>query len=838
MASIKTRVNEEIDEINKLKLQDKHGSVEDVLLALRFHDDVSHIHYPVDTDYIKRVWDDIAAEYKFDKKVEIVQVRQDEVKQDRKIVFAHHRAAGDGLMLSSGIRDFKLLFPDIKINVDSNQPWIWENNPYIDRSLKKGDEGVEYYKVGYPAVGYANNTYIHFTHMFLLDMIAVADLHSRLPLALGEFCSAFSNGEVGDPCLGKPHKNSESKEPFISLVSKYSGFCKEFSRQRGDIHLSEEEKNNNMIKNIYGVDKYWVIAPGGKRDGTTKIWDWRRFQDVIKHFDGRIKFVTIGRSDHIIEKLDNIIDLTDKTKEVRELVPLVYHAEGCVSGPSFLMHLAAAMPPKKGSSRKPCVVILGGREPTSWVHYANQQVLHTTGAFSCCDNGGCWKSRTHPLPKDPDHNNSLCRFPTEVNGRTIQGCMDTISSADVIRGIEKYYEGDLYKFDKVDRVAPVLTPTVKEIDTKVWVPHKDKEINMVGNLNTAGGGEQSLLKIAEVFREAGWKVNLFPWGSVHKNYSGVDVMPCSFKQDDGVTMADTMTPDAPLLFYGNDCVSDFIEHAQLIVDKCSALIVGINYMLGHFKNSKLSEWLIKSHKLKAVIFQNEEKREEWDRQVIGFEDTKRIVLFGAIDIDKFYEVCTTPRKDKDDLVILKHCVADYRKYITKESYGKGDKVHVWQKNLDKDLDVKFYKRLLKGTANTRFEFMEAHSELEREFKNNPRMVFHKWDSMPVTEFLSRGHIYLYRTSNLWRDQYPRTVAEALAAGLPVLTEPRDGTRDRVVHGDTGFYCVDYDGYLYAIKLLQRKEKYRQQMGIYAKDWARDNLNPRRWIKIIEEILND
>ena len=129
-------------------------------------------------------------------------------------------------MFSSSIRDFKLLFPDITINVDSNQSWIWENNPYIDRSLKKGDGGVEYYSVGYPAVGYANNTYVHFTQMFLLDMIAVADLHHRLPLSLGEFCSTFSNGEVGDPCLGKPHKNPDSKEPFISLVNKYAGFCK------------------------------------------------------------------------------------------------------------------------------------------------------------------------------------------------------------------------------------------------------------------------------------------------------------------------------------------------------------------------------------------------------------------------------------------------------------------------------------------------------------------------------------------------------------------------------------------------------------------------------------
>ena len=116
------------------------------------------------------------------------------------------------------------------------------------------------------------------------------------------------------------------------------------------------------------------------------------------------------------------------------------------------------------------------------------------------------------------------------------------------------------------------------------------------------------------------------------------------------------------------------------------------------------------------------------------------------------------------------------------------------------------------------------------------MVFHKWDSIKVTEFLARGHIYLYRTSNKWRDQYPRVVAEALAAGLPVLTEPRDGTNDRVINGDTGLHCIDYDMFLDAVKKLRRKEKYRQAMGQHAKDWARVSLDPRLWVETLDQLF--
>lgn len=846
MGGIKERLIEDAKEIEMEKLG-PHGKVTYSLLALKFEDGHSHIRYPEDDDQTHEFWKDIAEEKKFDVQVKVREVVREvidgengkEYKKDRKIVFGHHRSAGDSLMFSAGIRDFKLLFPEITIGVDNNQSWIWENNPYVDRSLKKTDPDVEHYNVGYPAIASVNNTYVHFTQMFLLDMIAIADLNYKLPISLGEFCSAFSNGEIGDPDLGNKAKNQNAREPFISIRNKYRDFGEKFCRMRGDLHMSDEERKYNLIKETYGIEKYWVIAPGGKRDGTAKIWDWRKFQEVIDHFDGRIKFVVIGTSDLLVEKLRNVIDLTDKFSNLRGLVPLVYHSEGCVSGPSLLLHLAAAVPPKRGRVRKPCVGILGGREPSAWTWYCTHQILHMNAAYSCCESGGCWYGRIHPLPKDPENNKNLCKLPIKSDGRTVQSCMEAISSEDVIRAIEKYYQGDLYTLEKKEKPITYETST-----TTVSVPTTSvsstisKEINILGNLNTAGGGEQSMLMIVKVLRRAGWKANVFPWGSVHKNYQNEELMPCSFINDKGEEMAKVMTSGIPLLFYGNDCVEDFVKYAEGIVARSSHLIVGINYTLGHLKDPRLSSWLSKTDKLQAVIFQNEEKRDEWDRQVVGFEKTKRYVMFGAIDIDAFYETCAIERENNGPLVVLKHCVADYRKYVTEESHNKGEKIHVWQKNMDKELDIKFYSRILKSTKNITFEFMEAHDELEKAFKNDQRMKFHKWDSMPVPEFLSRGHVYLYRTSNLWRDQYPRVVAEALAVGLPVLTEPRDGTKDRVVYGNTGFYFVDFDGCLYALKLLERKDKYRKQMGMYAKDWAKRNLDPRRWVNVVEEVISN
>ena len=737
----------------------------------------------------------------------------------RKIIFKHGRALGDALMFTCGIRDFKLLFPDIEINVDSNFPALWENNPHLTRTLQQSQEGVEFYKVGYPIINNSNNSSMHFTQGFLLDMIAVADGTKSLGMSIGEFSRTFSKGSVGDYDLGV---GNIDKEPFATWKEKYDKITKQgFGRQYADIFLTEQEKSYDMIKDVYGVEKYWLIAPGGKTDCTCKIWDWRRFQKVVDHFDGLIKFVTIGKSEHVLERLDNVIDLTDKfNKDIRSLLPLTYHAEGCVSGVTFLMHLAAAMPPKRKNERKPCVSIYGGREPTSFTAYCNHQILHTNGAFDCCDNGGCWHSRVVPLGTSPSRNTRICRNPLLDNGRTIPACMNAITSDDVIRSLEKYYDGNIYSYMK---------PQKKKIEKKIEIVEKvnEKELNLLASLSSKGGGEQSALKVAEVLRESGWKINFHPWDSVHKNYIDKEICKGSFK--DG--MLENMKSGLPLLFYANDQIGPFLESAQDIVNKSSDVIIGINYI-----NSSLpkNRWLDTTNKLRAVIFQNQEKKNEFERDRIGFEHTKQIVLFGAIDLNQFLEIL--PKEKKDDLVILKHCTSDWRKYITTESAKAGEKIHLWQKNIIKEDDMKFYSRLLKDTKNTRFEFMEAHKEIADFFKNEPRMIFHKWDSIPVTEFLARGHIYLYRTSNAWRDQYPRVVAEALAAGLPVLSEPRDGTKDRMDYGNIGFHCVDYDGFLYAIKLLQRKEKYRQRMAMEAKSWAKNNLDPKKWVEVINGII--
>jgi hypothetical protein len=118
----------------------------------------------------------------------------------------------------------------------------------------------------------------------------------------------------------------------------------------------------------------------------------------------------------------------------------MYHAQGVLCPVTLSMHLAAAVEVKGGKPKhRPCVVVAGGREPPHWEAYPHHQFIHTNGALLCCDNGGCWKSRTVALgdgsTKDKPEN--LC---VDVVGQ-LPRCMDMIRASDVIRRIELYFQG-------------------------------------------------------------------------------------------------------------------------------------------------------------------------------------------------------------------------------------------------------------------------------------------------------------------------------------------------------------------------------------------------------------
>jgi ADP-heptose:LPS heptosyltransferase len=316
----------------------------------------------------------------------------------RKLILKNFQSPGDIVMLTAAVRDLHKCYSNHFItDVRTSCPHLWENNPYIT-ALDEADPKVTVLQCEYPLVHQSNHLPVHFIQGFI-DF-----LNQKLKLQIQ--ATAF----------------------------------------KGDIHISDVEKSwVSQVHEIIGQDiPFWIIVAGGKNDYTIKWWDSRRFQKIIDHFRGKILFVQVGENNHYHPNLKGGLDLRGKT-DTRQLVRLMYHAKGVLCPVTFAMHLAAAVEIKeKKPQNRPCAVIAGGREPSQWEAYPHHQYIHTNGALLCCDNGGCWKSRTIPLgdgdPKDRPEN--LC---VDVVGN-LPRCMDMITADEVIRRIELYFQGGAVKY--------------------------------------------------------------------------------------------------------------------------------------------------------------------------------------------------------------------------------------------------------------------------------------------------------------------------------------------------------------------------------------------------------
>ena len=333
----------------------------------------------------------------------------------KKIILRNHQSPGDVLMLTAALRDLHLSHPGKFVtDVDTPFPQLWQFNPHVTKL--NSEEKVEIFQMNYPIIHESNEGPYHFIHGFRLYL-----------------------------------------EEQLKLSIKATKFW-------GDIHFAPEERGwiSMVHQHFTGWDTpFWLICTGGKLDYTAKWWIPEFAQEVVDYFQDRIQFVQFGADgrDHHHPPLKKVINLVGQT-DIRMFMRLMYHASGVICPVTFAMHLAAATPAKPGHPKmKACVVTAGGREPSVFTSYTHHVFLHSNGQMPCCDNGGCWKSRTSALADGDEKDTSLCLDTVPFNGRAVQRCMhDLVTAKDVIRAVEKYHEGGALRY---------LPPGVKSVEA-VW----------------------------------------------------------------------------------------------------------------------------------------------------------------------------------------------------------------------------------------------------------------------------------------------------------------------------------------------------------------------------------
>jgi len=319
-------------------------------------------------------------------------------KEYTKLILCNRLAPGDILVSTNALRDLHKAYPG-KYQTEMRTPCnvIFENNPYytklsydeneyqkFERELHKGDKNGATFVLG--------------------EDILVIDLHYPI---------IHTSGEVGQH-FGYGH--TEWLEEVLEVKIPKTSI-------RPEIYLSQTEREwLSPVLVTTGYDKpYWVINAGSKGDYTLK--QYPQYQGVVDLLKDKVKFVQIGLRGHNHIPLNGVIDMVGKTDD-RKLYRIINGALGVLTCVSYPMHIAAAF-------SKPCVVVAGGREGTRWELYPNQQFLYVNGCLPCAPYDGCWKSKFEDCTNKVDN---------------IAKCMTMITPHDIVRSIERYYQGGILSY--------------------------------------------------------------------------------------------------------------------------------------------------------------------------------------------------------------------------------------------------------------------------------------------------------------------------------------------------------------------------------------------------------
>lgn len=310
----------------------------------------------------------------------------------RRVIIRDNLCPGDIAVLTAALRELHSQYPrQFETDVRVNHRKLFDGSPFIT-PLEDNAEGVETIEAHYDTG----------------DFATINQSNQRPIHMLEAYCEGLSK----TLSLPDPLRPVLWLEPSIWLTSEEKGWLPQVQELTGR------------------PPRYWIVNAGAKADYTAKLWPY--YQQVIDQTPSTT-WVQVGQLEHSHEPLKgpNVINLIGDT-DLRQLVRLVYHADGILCGVTALAHLAHWVERKPGVFRQ-AVVIAGGREAPHWFTYPRQQVMHTIGQFDCCEHGGCWKSRAVALPEFPEHNARLCTHP--VNGVPL--CMRSITPERVASMIQQ-----------------------------------------------------------------------------------------------------------------------------------------------------------------------------------------------------------------------------------------------------------------------------------------------------------------------------------------------------------------------------------------------------------------
>ncbi|MCP3951991.1 MAG: glycosyltransferase [Desulfobacterales bacterium] len=263
-----------------------------------------------------------------------------------------------------------------------------------------------------------------------------------------------------------------------------------------------------------------------------------------------------------------------------------------------------------------------------------------------------------------------------------------------------------------------------------------------------------------------------------------------------------------LFFYMNDyprLFSNFSDDWKVQMQRAASVQIAFNRTLGAIP---IETWLAKH--LNRIYFQNSHMESEW-QQLVRSNILSRVateVLAPPIVLSPFLNI----EEPRSAPLVFGRLAGD---------------------GAVPESAVRLYERLAEDHPKSEFWFMPAPSVLHDACSHNPQFRFFEPNEITVIDFLQACNIFLLTYKDHIPVPGPRSLVEAMAAGCAPVVINREGPKERIIHGESG-YCADNDDdfYHYA-NMLATNADLRSKISAGARARAR-TFKVDDWVKRIDQ----
>jgi len=329
---------------------------------------------------------------------------------------------------------------------------------------------------------------------------------------------------------------------------------------------------------------------------------------------------------------------------------------------------------------------------------------------------------------------------------------------------------------------------------------KPIRIRFICNTHAIGGGEFSSAYLMGELSRRGHAVSLSPCFGVNAKYphpEGAELRP-PYTEEPAVDCD-------VLVFYANDHAYKLEENREAwerAMGSAGRTVAVLNFVVGQAGR----EWF--ASRLETVVFLNHTKEAEFLNHAKGFTGRTR-VLPPPVNLTPFLAI-----------------QPDYGKTAFVRHSRVGGKY-------DPEETLRLIGEFLRVVPGAEFWFMAAPPFLKPLAQAHANIHLLGWSEEPVERFLSHGSAFWYRLPPSLRDQGPRVIVEAMAAGIPCIADNRDGAKDRITP-ETGWLCDDADDHLAAVREIATDPSVLRRKGEAARQRAIQHFDPERWLELLLE----